>query len=307
MGTHGIGEIRTGTVHANGIRFAYLEAGEGPLLLLLHGFPDNALTWSQQIPRLVKAGYRVVAPFLRGFPPTEIPGESAYTIRGHAEDVCALIDALGGRPARIVGHDWGASATFAAIAQSPERIERACVLAASHPATLLATFESPRLLHHLFHVWFFQLEEYAENSVRANDYALIEYLWRYWSGGTVDSEHLATVKRTLAADGALPPMLGYYRSLVRLPFDDPDFISRAFRPIPVPVLTIFGGNDPVRALAEGEERHFAGEYRREIVDGAGHVVHRDRPERVTDLLVEWFSPAARPSELPTASTQQEGR
>lgn len=280
-------EVRS--VRANGLRFAYLEAGEGPLVLLLHGFPDNARTWEAQLPALAAAGYRAVAPFLRGYAPTEIPSEG-YGIPLHGEDAAALIEELADEPVRLVGHDWGAGATFAVVHNRPELVERATVVAASHPATLLSTFRSPSLIHHLFHVWFFQLEGFAPDAVRADDFALIDYLWRHWSRGRDHSEHVARVKKeSLSAPGAIELMLGYYRRLVNAPTESPEFVERAFQPVDVPTQSIFGADDPARALAENEDNLFTAGYRRDVVAGAGHFVHLDQPEEFNRLLLEWLA------------------
>jgi pimeloyl-ACP methyl ester carboxylesterase len=281
--------VRQGSITANGLRFAYLEAGDGPLVLLLHGFPDNARTWDAQIEALAAAGYRAVAPFLRGYAPTEVPSEG-YRIPLHGEDAAALIEAFGDVPARIVGHDWGAGATFAVMHNRPELVERATIVAASHPATLLSTFQSPSLIHQLFHVWFFQVEGFAPDAVRANDFALIDYLWEHWSVGHDHSEHVARVKReSLSEPGAVELMLGYYRRLVNAPVESPDFVARAFEPVSVPVQTIFGADDPARALAEGEDHLFEGGYAQHLVDGAGHFVHRDAPDEFNRLLLDWLA------------------
>src|SRR5512136_420172 len=102
--------FRRGTVRANGVRFATLEAGDGPLVLCLHGFPDHARSFRHQLPVLAAAGYRAVAPFMRGYAPTESPPEGSYHTAALAEDVLALIDALGYSQAYVFGHDWGALA-----------------------------------------------------------------------------------------------------------------------------------------------------------------------------------------------------
>jgi pimeloyl-ACP methyl ester carboxylesterase len=104
--------MREGHIVANGIEFAFLEEGSGPLLLLLHGYPDNAWTWERQMAPFAGAGYRVVAPFLRGYPPTEIPARGYYDRATLALDVKALIEVLApdGR-AHVVGQDWGAAMT----------------------------------------------------------------------------------------------------------------------------------------------------------------------------------------------------
>src|SRR3954451_22130917 len=97
-------DIRQGTIRANDLDFAYLEAGEGPLVLLLHGFPDDAWTWSHQLPALAAAGYRAVAPFLRGYAPPSIPADGRYDATALAGDVAALVEALGDGPAFVVGN-----------------------------------------------------------------------------------------------------------------------------------------------------------------------------------------------------------
>lgn len=124
-------------VKANGIDFAYLEEGRGPTVFLLHGFPDNAHTWSHQIPALSAAGYRVVAPFLRGYPPTQIPDGGYYGRSTLALDVKELILALGGgEPVFLVGQDWGAGITYNVIAAFPELVRRALAMAIPHSAQI---------------------------------------------------------------------------------------------------------------------------------------------------------------------------
>jgi pimeloyl-ACP methyl ester carboxylesterase len=294
-------DIREGSLRANGLRFAYLEAGDGPLVMLLHGFPDNAWTWESQLHALAGAGYRAVAPFLRGFEPTEVPTEG-YGIPLHGEDAAALIEELADTPVRIVGHDWGSGATFAVLHNAPHLVDRATIVAASHPATLLETFQSPSLIHHLFHVWFFQLERFSPDAFRADDYALVDYLWAHWSRGHDHSEHIARVKKQSLADPrAVELMLAYYRRLVNAPVESPDFVARAFEPVDVPVQSIFGSDDPARILAENEEELFTAGYRHHAVEGAGHFVHLDRPQEFNELLLGWLAEDLDPAAT-TAST-----
>src|SRR5213078_1539062 len=94
------------TVEANGLRFAYLEQGSGPLVLLLHGFPDTAHTWDRALAELARGGYRAVAPFMRGYFPTAIPSDGRYDADTLGRDALALIEALGEESAVVVGHDW---------------------------------------------------------------------------------------------------------------------------------------------------------------------------------------------------------
>ena len=127
------------TVRANGLSFAYLSEGSGPLVLLLHGFPDTAYTWDRAMPALAAAGYRAVAPFMRGYHPTEIPADGCYDIDTLARDAVALIDALGEERAVIVGHDWGATAAYGAAATAPERVQLVIALGIPHPRSILPT------------------------------------------------------------------------------------------------------------------------------------------------------------------------
>src|SRR5207249_598411 len=170
--------MKQGTVTANGLQFAYVEEGEGPLVLLLHGFPDNALSWDRVMPALAEGGYRAVAPYTRGYPPTDAPADGRLDPAARADDVAGLIDALNdGAPAFVVGHDWGANAAYATMVFHPEKLRRAITLAIGPPGSTLRIFERPELLHFAFHFWLFQVPVYSEMAVRANDFALIDYLW----------------------------------------------------------------------------------------------------------------------------------
>ena len=207
-------------VKANGIDFAYLEEGRGPTVFLLHGYPDNAHTWSHQIPALAAAGYRVVAPFLRGYPPTEIPEGGYYGRSTLALDVKELILALGGgEPVFLVGQDWGAGITYNVIAAFPELVRRAVAMAIPHAAQIRRTLlASPKHVHEAFHWWFFQLPGLPEAAILANDMAFIDYLWNDWSPGHEDAAHIAEIKRMLARPGALAATLG--RRAANVHFED---------------------------------------------------------------------------------------
>ena len=279
------------TVKANGIEFAYLEEGSGPLVLLMHGFPDNAHTWDRQMPVLAEAGYRAVAPFIRGYPPTEIPHGGYYDGATLATDVRALIEALGDAPAFLVGQDWGAFITYAACAAYPESVKCAVAMAVPLPRAVLRLMEIPEQVHHSFHWWFFQARGIPEVAVRANDFAFIDYLWRLWEPGFDDGAHVADVKRMLAEPGALEAALGYYRAAMDPALADPalaDVRAHLLDDISVPTLAIFGAGDPRAEFAKTQEEHFTGGYRAEILDGCAHFLHRSRPAEVGRLILEWL-------------------
>jgi pimeloyl-ACP methyl ester carboxylesterase len=280
-------------IRANGIDFAYLEEGTGPLVVLLHGFPDTARSWSHQMPALAAAGYRAVAPYLRGYPPTEVPRDSFYDMGTLATDVAELIRGLGGgTPAHLVGQDWGAAITYAVVAAFPELVRRAVVMAVPHRARAARSFLDPKQVHRSFHWWFFQLPELPERALAENDFVFVDYLWEYWSSpGYRDAEHIADIKRMLREPGVLPATLGYYRAMFDRGKVDPalEHVRRSMeRPITVPTLALCGGDDLRADLMADQAEHFAGEYRFELVPGAGHFLHREKPEDVNRLLLAWL-------------------
>src|SRR3972149_3445828 len=118
-------EFKSGSVRANGIGVHYLEAGTGPLVLCLHGFPDHARSFRFQLPALAKAGFRAVAPYLRGYAPTDVPANGPSQAAARARDAAALLDALSpGEPAYVFGHDWGALAAYGAAILAPSRLRK---------------------------------------------------------------------------------------------------------------------------------------------------------------------------------------
>lgn len=284
----------TGDITANGLRFAYLEAGSGPLLLLLHGFPDNAHTWERQMPALAAAGYRVVAPFLRGYPPSEIPDAGYYDLATLATDVKCLIDALdAGRPCFLVGQDWGAAISYAVLAAYPEWIRRAMILAVPHPVQVRRTLRrSPKHIVRSFHWFLFQLPWLPEALCRANDFAFIELLWKLWSPAYGDRPHVAQVKRMLARPGAMHATLAYYRAMMNPRKADPalaDVTARLARPIVTPTRVLCGSRDMRKEMLPGQHDLFAGPYEWGIVEGAGHFLHRERPDEVNAAIIDWLA------------------
>jgi len=195
---------------ANGLRFAYLEQGEGPLVLLLHGFPDNAWTWERQMPVLAAAGYRIIAPFLRGYPPSEIPAGGYYDLATLATDIRCLIEGLNhGRPCLLVGQDWGAAIGYGLLAAYPESVRRAVILAVPHPVEVRRTLKrSARHAVRSFHWFLFQLPGLPEWLCRTRDFAFIEWLWKLWSPTPV-AKQKASGRR---GGVAVPPGLDVLRA-----------------------------------------------------------------------------------------------
>lgn len=296
-------------VRANGIDFAYLEQGEGPLVILLHGFPDTAHTWDYQMSALAGAGYRAVAPYLRGYYPSEIPADGFYDKATLATDIAELIRALGdGQPVYLVGQDWGAIVAYSVLAAFPELVRRAVVMAIPHPAQVLKSMLEAKHVHRSFHWWFFQLPHLPEKALAEDDFAFIDYLWDYWtSPGYTDAAHLVEIKKMLGQPGVLSATLGYYRAMLDPQKADPKLA--AMRPaldrlISVPTLALCGSDDLRAELMSDQGHYFSGEYNYQLVTGAGHFLHRENPAEVTQLMIDWLTkPAPRPTlgDCPMAS------
>ena len=264
------------SIGANGVSFAYLEQGTGPLVLLVHGFPDTAHTWDAAMPAIAAAGYRAVAPFSRGYAPTTIPADGAYDTGALAADVIALIDALGEASAIVIGHDWGATAAYAAAAIAPERVRLLVTVGLPHPRAIRPM---PRLAWTMRHFVTLRRANAADR-MRANDFALVDELVQRWSPAwRVPPGETAAVKAVFRDPAALEAALGYYRALgLRLP-------ASLRTPITVPTVAFAGEHDHVPPRAYERARHsFAASYEVLQMPG-GHFMHREHPEYFATELV----------------------
>lgn len=284
-------------IQANHLNFAILEAGpaDGPLALFLHGYPDSAKTWEHQLPAFAAAGYRAVAPWLRGYPPTEIPPPGAYYDRATlAVDVAALIEALSpGKPCVLIGQDWGAAIGYGVLAAFPQLVSHAVLLSVPHPAAVRATLKkSPKHALRSFHWFLFQLPWLPEWLCARRDYAFLETLWKLWSPDFNDQAHVAEIRRAMATPGALEASLAYYRAMFRKSKADPaltDVRAQLEQPIKVPTRVLCGSRDMRKEMLEDQRRYFTADYDWTIVEGTGHFLHRERPDAVNALLLDWLS------------------
>lgn len=277
------------TASVNGVRLHYVEMGSGPLVVLLHGFPEFWYCWRHQIPALAAAGYRVIAPDMRGYNRSEKPeGVESYQVERLAEDVAALIRHTGEERAVVVGHDWGGVVAWQTAIQLPAVVDRLIVLNAPHPAAMARELRNPAQLLRSAYVVFFQAPLLPEALIRANHYALLERMFRNqpMRPGAYTDTDIRRYKAALDQPGALTAALNYYRALSRR---DP---RATFAPPPLisaPTLLIWGDQDFALGigLTEGLEQWVPG-IRVEHLSDASHWVQNDQPERVNALMVEFL-------------------
>lgn len=271
-------------VQANGLRFAYLEQGSGPLVIFLHGFPDNAWTYRKQMQAFADAGYRAVSPFLRGYAPTEVPENGPFDPIALGKDLEALIAVLSDDgQARVVGMDWGGTSIFQVLATAPRAIKAAVVMNTAHPITFLSIRKDPEAVRALFHFYFFQIEG-ADTAVNVEGLPFIDYLWKLWSPTFENAEHLRSVKATLGSPGTMAAALKYYPGL----FHSARERRIEMNEMDTPTLTIYGSNDPTARYSVMEEPLFKGPHQRIVLPDVGHFPHLVREAEVTGLLMDWF-------------------
>ncbi len=263
-------------------------------MLCLHGFPDCTRTFRFQLPALAAAGFRAVAPTLRGYAP-ECRGDLKDCHPwSAAQDAIALVDALGASEAHLVGHDWGAVTAYLAAAEAPARFRSVTTIAVPHPLGLAQSLSRvPRQLAHSWYMLFFQLPRVAERALRAWDFALVDMLWRDWSPGfTPAADELSAIKKTLAAPGVVEGALAYYRNTFRVNSVASRTararLSRAIRP---PLLALTGADDGC-IRTEVYDHAMGSRWLEECVverlQGAGHFLHQEQPERVNQRLLTFL-------------------
>ncbi len=284
----------TNGARVNGLAFRWLELGSGPLVLALHGFPDLPRTFRYQMPALARAGYRVVAPYMRGYYPTSAPPDVSYERAALTQDILALMNELSDQPVILLGHDWGAAAAYGAAIMAPDRVARLIALAVPYGETWWnAWITNPAQQRRSWYIFFF-LMSFAEAGVAHNDFAFLERLWQEWSPGwDFPAAEMAAVKDTFRQPGVLAAALNTYRHSFRPPQGQPELTAirgRYGEPISVPTLYIHGARDGgigVETVA-GMEEWFRKGLVKEIIADAGHFVHREQPERVNQLLLAFI-------------------
>ena len=288
-------DFKTGTVSANGINFHYLEMGEGPLALCFHGFPDHAWSFRHLLPDLAQAGFRAVAPFMRGYAPTEPPADGRYQAVLLCKDVLALIGALGAERAYLIGNDWGAGAVTGATILEPDKVNKLVIIASGQVDHDLSM--SYQYLKGTWHSYFFQLPV-AEQAVAYNDYAFVEEWWRDASPEwDIPASALESIRETFRKPGVVEAALGYYRARYSPTLQDPSLREEQARvaagPVTVSTLALHGTRDRPRRLDAFEstamDAFFTGGLEKVIIPGTGHFMHQEKPTEVNPRIVNFLT------------------
>ena len=289
-------KITMDCIAANNTEFSYLECGSGKLALLLHGFPDTPQTWRHLMPQLANAGYRVVAPFMRGYAPSAVPTDGCYQTAMLARDANALHEEFGGDgDAVIIGHDWGAPSVYGAAIDAPSRWKKVVGMAVPPTAALgLAFVQNLEQIKRSWYMFFFQ-HGLADLVVGANNHAYIEMLWRDWSPGYDASFDLDGVKKSLADPKNLQAALGYYRATLGDGYRDPSLKAlqdQMGSAVPTqPLLYLHGANDGCigAEVVEAAKSMSPANVKFAIVKDAGHFLQLEQPEKVNKLICDFIT------------------
>jgi len=282
-------ELREGYGDTNGVRLHYVEAGEGPLVVLLHGFPEFWYSWRNQIDPLTEAGFRVVAPDMRGYNLSDKPpGVKAYDTDLLAADIAGLIRERGAERAFLVGHDWGAGVAWVTAMNHPDVVEKLAILNVPHPRRMLEGLRTFRQLRKSWYMFFFQIPWLPERSERLGRHRFFRQAFEDAKPGAFPKEDVDRYVEAWEQPGALTATINYYRAAFR---DTPRQVEARIKPVNAPTRVIWGEKDryigreladPPRADVPNLDQVFR-------LPNASHWVQHDEPERVSELLIEFFT------------------
>lgn len=282
-------EIIESSVVANGVRLHYAALGSGPLVVLVHGFPERWFSWREQMPAIAAAGYRVAALDLRGYGQSDKPA-GGYEIANLARDIAAFIRALGAADASVIGHDWGGGITWETVSRHPDVVTRFAVLNCPHPAVLRkAILTSSAQRRKSWYMFLFNVPWLPERIISRDRGAQLEKLFRAMAvdRSRFTPESIAPFRESVARPADVTPMLAYYRRAVRQ-----SFTPGATAPYPVidrPGLLLWAEEDQALGLELlAPHSRFARDLRIQRIPGCGHFLMQEQPAVVNQHLVRWL-------------------
>lgn len=290
------GSIHTRVLTVGPLAFTAREAGEGPLVLMIHGFPDEPVTFDAQLVALARAGYHVVAPTLRGYEASSRPADASYRLVDLASDVTGWMDALETKSAHLVGHDWGATIACAAAVAAPARVRSLVMIAVPRLRDLFkAIRRDPRQMWRSRYMFLFQFGAVSDWWMRRHRGAAMLRLWRRWSPGWLPSpERMDSLRHRFSDPAIAHAALTYYRQVLDKKTDkgraSTSLISGT---VQAPVLALCGQNDgcvsaEIFEAAMSPDAFPCGVVRYTVAD-AGHFPHAERSEVVNDQLLNWLA------------------
>ncbi|MEM7649779.1 MAG: alpha/beta hydrolase [Cyanobacteria bacterium P01_A01_bin.70] len=272
-------------LNTNGIRLHYVTQGHGPLLLLLHGFPEFWYTWRHQIPVFAEH-FTVVALDLRGYNDSDKPTDiSAYTLSELGKDIAGVITALGYDQCYLVGHDWGGAIAWHVAYTYPDQVAKLIVLNCPHPRRFLDGFADPGQWLRSAYIGFFQLPWLPEWVLQADDYQFVDRVFDQLAVNrrAITAIDIQAFKTALARPGALQGSLNYYRNLL-----SPSLLQQTWPVLAVPTLMIWGEDDPVFASALATAEEHVREFHLRYIAHCGHWVPQEYPELVNQYMGEFL-------------------
>ncbi|MFQ6019277.1 MAG: alpha/beta fold hydrolase [Dehalococcoidia bacterium] len=280
-----------GYLESQGIRLHYVAEGEGPLVLLLHGFPEFWYSWRHQLPALAEAGFRAVALDQRGYNLSDKPaGLEAYRMPALMGDVSAAIAQFGnGKAAALIGHDWGAAVAWTTAAFMPHLMERLIILNLPHPAAMLGMRDNPAQLQKSWYVFMFQAPEVPEAWLSADDFRRLR-LMAVGSArpGTFSNADLDRFQEAWSQPGALTAAINWYRANLT----PRNLLLGEFQmpPVSVPTRILWGVRDAFleRSLGDQSQEFVAAPCTFIPIEDAGHWLQQEKPDVVTEQVLEFL-------------------
>ncbi len=287
--------IETITLHHEGLVFSARSTGSGPLVLMLHGFPDDFHSFDAQLEAIAAAGYRVVAPMMRGYEPGSQSPRDLYHLIHLAADVFAWMKELNTKQCHLVGHDWGALTAYVAAALQPKKFASLTTLAIPHLRRgIQGVADVPGQLVKSSYILLMQFARIAEGIVARDDYAFVETLWKSWSPDwQYTAADIEQVKSTFREEGVVHATTQYYRCLLQpLSISTQQSWSLLTSKLNVPTLALTGEHDGCMDTrlydTLMQEQDFEKGLQVHRLPDTGHFLHRENPEEVSRLILEWI-------------------